>query len=113
MPLGLLVWNSFGSIKFGQSGFDLGKEQEPFNGIVDGGVWRHCLERLDDAIAGKWLLHNLIVMHVSRQAKVSERDANPEVSRPAVSKFENRLLRPTNLLSPSFYGLAAIPIIHY
>jgi hypothetical protein len=69
--LGLLVWNAFGSVKLRQPGFDFGQEHEPFNGVVNGGIWRHCLERLNNAIAGKWLLHGLIVMHISPQAEVS------------------------------------------
>lgn len=69
--LGFFVRNTFGPVELGQSGFDFGEEYEPFNGVVNGGVWRHCLERLDNAIARKWLRHGSIVMHISTQAEVS------------------------------------------
>jgi hypothetical protein len=59
--LGLIVRNALGPIKLGQSSFDFGQKYEPFNGIVDGGVRRHRLESLDNAVAGKWLLHGSIV----------------------------------------------------
>src|SRR5271166_5433761 len=59
--LGLIVRNALGPIKLGQSSFDFGQKYEPFNGIVDGGIWRHRLEGLDNAVAGKWLLHGSIV----------------------------------------------------
>jgi hypothetical protein len=65
--LGLVVRNALGPIKLGQSGFDFGQKYEPFNGIVDGGIWRHRLESLDNAVAGKWLLHGLIVKHLSHR----------------------------------------------
>ncbi len=59
--LGLIVRNALGPIKLGQSCFDFGQKYEPFNSIVDGGIWRHRLESLDNAVAGKWLLHGSIV----------------------------------------------------
>ncbi len=59
--LGLIVRNALGPIKLGQPSFDFGQKYEPFNGIVDGGIWRHRLEGLDNAVAGKWLLHGSIV----------------------------------------------------
>src|SRR5579863_2464340 len=59
--LGLIVRNALGPIKLGQSSFDFGQKYEAFNGIVDGGIWRHRLEGLDNAVAGKWLLHGSIV----------------------------------------------------
>jgi len=59
--LGLIVRNALGPIKLGQPGFDFGQKYELFNGIIDGGIWRHRLEGLDNAVAGKWLLHGLIV----------------------------------------------------
>jgi hypothetical protein len=59
--LGLIVRNALGPIKLGQSSFDFGQKYEPFNGIVDGGIWRHRLEGLDNAVPGKWLLHGSIV----------------------------------------------------
>jgi len=92
MP-GLIVWNAFGSVELGQSSFDFGQEHEPLNGVVEGSIWRHCLERLDYAIAGKWLLHGSIVMHISPQGRsITQHDAKvPEVSRAAASRFENRL----------------------
>jgi len=67
--LGFIVWNAFGSVELSQSSFDFGQEYEPLNGVVDGSVWRHCLERLDYAIAGKWLQHGSIVMHISPQGR--------------------------------------------
>jgi len=60
--LGLIVRNALGPIKLGQPGFDFGQKYEPFNGIVDGGIWRHRLENLDNAVAGKWLRHGSIVI---------------------------------------------------
>ncbi len=59
--LGLIVRNALRPIKLRQSGFDFGQKYELFNGIVDGGICRHRLESLDNAVAGKWLLHGLIV----------------------------------------------------
>jgi hypothetical protein len=59
--LGLIVRNALGPIKLGQSSFDFGQKYEPLNSIVDGGIWRHRLEGLDNAVAGKWLLHGSIV----------------------------------------------------
>ena len=59
--LGLIVRNALRPIELGQSGFDFGQKYELFNGIIDGGIWRHRLESLDNAVAGKWLLHGLIV----------------------------------------------------
>ena len=59
--LGLIVRNALGAIKLGQSSFDFGQKYEAFNGIVYGGIWRHRLEGLDNAVAGKWLLHRSIV----------------------------------------------------
>jgi hypothetical protein len=48
------VSNAFGPVKLGQSGFNFGQKNEPFNGVVDGGIWRHCLQRrIDNADAGK------------------------------------------------------------
>jgi hypothetical protein len=58
---GLIVRNPLGPIKLGQSSLDFGQKYEPFNGIVDGGIWRHRLEGFDNAVAGKWLLHGSIV----------------------------------------------------
>jgi len=63
--LGLIVGNALGPIKLGQAGFNFGSKYEPFNGIVDGCIWRHRLESLDNAVAGKWLRHSLSVIHVS------------------------------------------------
>ena len=60
--LGLIVRNALGPIKLGQPGFDFGQKYEPLNGIVDGGIWRHRLESLNNAVAGKWLLHGSIVI---------------------------------------------------
>ena len=59
--LGLIVRNTVGPIKLGQSSFDFGQKYEPLNSIVDGGIWRHRMESLNNAVAGKWLLHSLIV----------------------------------------------------
>src|SRR5580700_6553385 len=59
--LGLIVRNALGAIKLGQSSFDFGQKYEPFNGIVDGGIRRHRLEGLDNAVTGKRLLHGSIV----------------------------------------------------
>src|SRR5579872_4108827 len=59
--LGLIVRNALGPIKLGQSGFDSGQKYEPLNSIVDGGIPRHRLEGLNNAVAGKWLLHKSIV----------------------------------------------------
>ena len=42
-------------IKLGQSSFDFSQKYEPFNGIVDGGIWGHRLESLDNAVAGEIL----------------------------------------------------------
>ena len=67
--LGLIVRNALGRIKLGQSGFDFSQKYEPFNGIVDGGIWWHRQESLDNAVAGKWLLHGPIVKHILRWAK--------------------------------------------
>ena len=68
MP-GLIVWNAFGSVELSQSSFDFGQEYEPLNGVVDGSVWRHCLERLDYAIAGKWLQHGSCNAHFAAGEK--------------------------------------------
>jgi len=51
--LGLIVRNALGPIKLGQSGFDFGQKYKPLNGIVDSRIWRHRLESLDNAVAGK------------------------------------------------------------
>lgn len=59
--LGLIVRYALVPIKLGQSSFDFRQKYEPFNGIVDGGIWRHRLESLDNAVAGKWLRHASIV----------------------------------------------------
>src|SRR5579872_2282967 len=59
--LGLIVRNALVPIELGQSSFYFGQKDEPFNGIVDGGIRRHRLESLDNAVAGKWLRHGTIV----------------------------------------------------
>jgi len=59
--LGLIVRNALRLIELGQSGFDFGQKYELFNGVIDGGIWRHRLESLDNTVAGKWLRHGLIV----------------------------------------------------
>jgi len=91
--LGLFVWNSFGPVKFGQSGFDFGKKHEPFNDIIDGGVWWHCLERFNNAITSKWLLHGF---DCNAHLAASEASVSSTPEFPTVGKFENRLLGPTN-----------------
>jgi hypothetical protein len=58
---GLIVRNALGLIKLGQSGFDFGHKYKAFDGIVDGGIRRHRVESLDNAVAGEWLLYGLIV----------------------------------------------------
>jgi hypothetical protein len=60
MP-GLIMRNALGPIKLGQSSFDFGQKYEAFNGIVDGGIGRHRLEGLNNAVASKWLLHGSVV----------------------------------------------------
>jgi hypothetical protein len=55
--LGVLVGDPFGRVEFVQSGFDFRQKHEPFNGVVDGGIRRHRLKRLDNAITLKLLLH--------------------------------------------------------
>lgn len=59
--LGLIVRNPLRPIELGQSSFDFGQKYEPLNGIVDGGIGRHRLEGLDNAVAGQWFLHGSIV----------------------------------------------------
>ena len=79
--LGLIVRNALEPLKLGQSSFDFGQKYEPLNSIVDGGIWRHRLESLDNAVAGKWLLQvnckdNVAVVNL----QVGDRNQGPQNS---------------------------------
>ena len=63
-PSGLIVRNAFGPIELCQPRLDLGQENEPFYHVIDRGMWRHCLEGFDNAIAREWLLHIGLVMQI-------------------------------------------------
>ncbi len=65
----LIVRNPFGPVELSQSRSDFCQEQKPFNSIVNGGIGRHRLKRLDNAIAGERLLHGSIAILCAPQVR--------------------------------------------
>ena len=102
--LGLIVRNALGPIKLGQPGFDFGQKYEPFNSIVDGGIGRHRLESLDNAVASKWLLHGLIVNTFRGRWNYVPNDRYPRARTWFESAEERCLARPVGTDQSDFFA---------
>src|SRR5215469_5922834 len=89
---GLIVRKPFGPVQFGQPTLDFRQEDVPLYRVIDCGICRHGLQHFDDPISSEWLLHDRIVI----QTFVPSLGGSKPSGRPAVRKFENRPLGPTN-----------------
>src|SRR5207237_47782 len=61
---GLIMGKTLGPVQLGQPTLDFGQEDKPLYRVINRGVCRHGLQRLDNTISGERLLHDFIVMQV-------------------------------------------------
>ena len=76
-PLGLIVGNALAGIKFGQPSLDSGQEDQTLDRIVERGLWRQILKRLDDPVSFGLLRHPWNILAPAPQRPPAPRPAKP------------------------------------